>query len=402
MRPSAVVPLPVVVVDAGGDALLPAVEAALPEALAEDEPVDLVEAPLPLADLLDDAAAAPALEAAEAADFPIPDDLLTGFPSPIVSHKVNLAVWRIFLTLGLPVLPICELGVKCFSLCCEVVCQRLSCPGLGVRDIIADMKKFAASLVICFALGLSAGAQTLGESLDDVSQTAQSIAARQQGDSWGVRSAVDDLQRLAAQSARLSASLSTDDARQVVQLQRELGTAIRRVETTRSMLPQGEQSAIEQMLQEAEAVDSRLTGLRLRFGSLAASVPGHLADYPLQESDSGELGYRNVADLLIDVRCARRLVPTLNNGRRSQWGWGYGFNGGPNNLDALQVRRLELAARNLERELSTQMGDVRESVPAWERMRREYDRLGYPGAGSNVRQLDRVMNRLDEFYSKLD
>jgi len=241
-----------------------------------------------------------------------------------------------------------------------------------------------------------AGAQTLGSALESIESRTRDVAARyQSGSTWGVQTAADDLNRLVAESARLSAALAGDDARGVEQLQRGFSTAARRVDTSRVLLPEAEQTEIQQVLGEVALVDERLTQLRLRFGSQANIVPGALAEMPLAPANvDGD--YSNIHELLIDVRSARYLASTLGNRRFPA----YGLLGGTlSNLDPLHVRRVVHAGWALERELSVQLDDVSQSLPEWTTFKREYDRLMYLGTGSNVRQLERVMDRLNCFYS---
>jgi hypothetical protein len=200
-----------------------------------------------------------------------------------------------------------------------------------------------------------------------------------------------------AQTERLSAALAGDDAFRVDDLQDGFTVAVRRVETSSVMLPQTDQDAITPVLQLAREINERLTELRLRFGGQAGTVAGSLAQVSLHASD-GELdGYTNIEELLIDVRTARELVATLRAGQFPPLG--VGFNS-PNNLDPLQVRRLHQRAWELERSLSTQIVDVSQTLPEWEAFIQEYSRLDYMGTGSNVRQLERVVARLEDFYSR--
>jgi hypothetical protein len=253
-------------------------------------------------------------------------------------------------------------------------------------------------LVLCTVCSTSwAFAQTLGSTLDSIRSDAQSVASRHlNAPTWGVQTAADDLNRFVAECGRLSAGLASDDARDVEALQRGFKSAARRVETSSVMLPDADQAELDQILDQVALVDQRLTELRLRFGSQANMVYGALDNVSLVTSDDPIGQYANIKELLIDVRCARSLASSLRVGRYPLYG--FGFNE-PNNLDSLQVRRVVQAAWALERDLSVQIDDVSQSVPAWDRFYREYNRLGYPGTGSNVRQLERVVSRLERFYS---
>lgn len=244
-------------------------------------------------------------------------------------------------------------------------------------------------------------AQTLGDSLESVESRTQEMVARySSANTWGEQTALDDLKRFLAETQALSAALSGDNAANVEQLQRGFTSAIRRVETSSVMLPSSEGPGVESIVAEASLIAERLTDLRLRFGSKASLVNGPLTEVSLQPDESLEDTYLNLQHLLIDVRDAVRLASTLGNDRFPGNG-GIGF-GTPNNLEPLQVRRFVLAGWELERQLSSQVGDVSETYPAWERFEQEYNRLGHPGSGANIRQLERVMARLGTFYNKVD
>ena len=253
-----------------------------------------------------------------------------------------------------------------------------------------------SSIILWLALTLTATqAQTLGSALEAVEQDVQTVISQQTGDSWGAQTAADDLNRLLAQAQRLSEALDLEDARKVEELQRGLTSAAQRVETSSVLLSEPAQQKVKELLATVGQIDERLTELRLRFGGQANLVPGRLSEVSLSADPPLDGVYSNLADLLIDVRDARRLAGTLGNVRYPA----YGFNqGGLYNIDPLQLDRVVQAGWALERQLSGSVGDVSDSLPAWNRFEREYNRLGYMGTGSNVRQLERVMDRLANFY----
>ena len=259
-----------------------------------------------------------------------------------------------------------------------------------------NMKRFLKVLLFALLVSAPSSAETLGEALQSVERGSEAVASRQQADTWGVQTAVDDLRRLVAQSQRLSAALSSPDARDVKELEDGLVSAVRGVRTSMVMLSEADQAELGPVLDKADLVNQRLTDMRLRFGGKANTISGDLSGLSLEPSES-ELPYSNIQELLIDVRWTRDLVSALMPARFPQPG-GIGFNQ-HNNLDPLQVRRVELAIWNLERTLSTNLDDVRQSVPAWERFKREYDRLNYMGAGRQVRMLEQRVERLERFYS---
>lgn len=264
---------------------------------------------------------------------------------------------------------------------------------------IEAMKKYLFTLLLFLTFWQGGAAQTLGETLQSISDRSQGLAASQQSvDTWGTRTATEDLKELASQASRLLAALSLNDARDVEELESVLRASARRVRTSKVMLPDSVQSEAEEVIGLAEQVGERLTQLRLRFVGKAAGVNGSLADTSLVPDE--DWSYAGLQELLIDVRSARELVGTLGTGTVQQFSLTL-TGAGPNNLDGLQVRRLYLTAWELERQLSGRVDDVRESLGAWKKFQREYKRLAYPGTGSNVRQLERVMARLTAFYAEL-
>ena len=266
------------------------------------------------------------------------------------------------------------------------------------------MKNFFLRISLLLFLASAAWGQTLGSTLESVGTEAGTIASRyQNAPSWGEKTAVEDLQRLVTVSHQLTAAFSGRDARQVEALQRELATAARRVGTSSVLLPDSEQPKIQDIVDNVDDVDERLTELRLRFGSKANLVPGSLADVSLEPTGDG--GYTNVQDLLIDVRYARELVQSLRVSRTSPFGYGYGFGTGPNGpnaIDPLQLRRAVQASWDFQRTLQGQVTDVSESYRAWRKFERAYNRLGYVGSGRVVTRLERVMGRLGHFYDKYE
>lgn len=242
--------------------------------------------------------------------------------------------------------------------------------------------------------------QTLGETVQrihDQSAAMQSRAAAET-DTWGEKTASEDLQQLRQSATSLLQGLEGDDARDVISTQSLLRTAASRVRASSGLLPQGdsERAAVEELLGLSKAVDERLNGLRGRFAEKASRVPGRLADQPLQAAEPSPFElYENPRQLLIDVRDARQLASSLQSGRFPPFGYGPSE---PNNLDSVQVQRLVRAGWALQRGAEGNFEDVSQLYPLWERFRAEYDRLGYPGSNHVTRQLEKVVQRLDAFF----
>ena len=257
------------------------------------------------------------------------------------------------------------------------------------------MKKL---MMVALLLGLTltfAQAQTLGSAVTSVEEDAQQVLSRQTEATWGQKTAADDLNLLITRAQAISEAMNSDDANSVESLQRDFSSAAQRVKTSSVLLSDSDQQQIEKMLQTVDQIDARLTELRLRFGSQASLVPGSLNEVALTPVDPIDGTYLNLEALLIDVRAARMLAARLGNQRFP----GYGLNlGGFNNLDPLRLERFVRAGWELERQLSGKVGDVSESYAAWDKFETEYSRLGYMGFGTNVRQLERVMDRLSAFY----
>lgn len=254
------------------------------------------------------------------------------------------------------------------------------------------MKYLTTLFILCLCTAC-AWSETLGQALDQMSVRVAELQTQSQGDSWGHQTLSADLGTLQAQIEEMSRSLQGSDAEQVVSAQRQFETALRQVKTSNSMVG----LEIEPLLRQGDHVSQRLQELRLRFGGRATQVNPNLAQVPLEES--AELHYRNPAHLLIDVRNVRDASARLGN--NGYFRRGYYFNYGLRNLDVLQLRDLQLAAVNLERRLSVNYGDVQESLPAWQRLRKAYRRLGYVQSSPALRQLERSMDRLEQFYSSM-
>lgn len=246
-------------------------------------------------------------------------------------------------------------------------------------------------------LSISLPAQTLGETVQRIhDESANIIAQREtQADSWGEKTALEDLQTLKQSAQALQQSLEGHDAKAVLPLQRELTSAASRVRASSPLLPEAPSDAarLEEVLTLSQAVDQRLSHLRLRFAQKASRVPGKLADQPLRAEDLAL--YENPKTLLIDVRDACQLATSLQTGRFPPLGFGLAQ---PNNLDPVQVQRFIQAGWALQRSLEGNFQDISQIYPLWEKFRFEYDRLGYAGSSNVTRQLERVMRRLGTFF----
>jgi hypothetical protein len=258
---------------------------------------------------------------------------------------------------------------------------------------------FLIPLLFCVPVG----AETLGQATQEVRDRCEAMIAQRlpQVDSWGQQTALDDLRGVHQSAAALLEAMSGNDARAVKEFQLGLSSAARRLRASQSLLPEAAAGApdIAELETRVAAIDERLTELRLRFGEKASLTPGPLAEQSLAPEHSAFQLYENPQALLIDVRDARNLASQLDFAHFP--GYGFGFMQ-PNNLDPLQVRRLVLAGWALERSLEGQFSDISEALDEWVKFRREYDRLGYPGSNQVVRQLDRVMERLTQFFTAVE
>lgn len=254
-------------------------------------------------------------------------------------------------------------------------------------------------LFLILALSARASAQTLGEATATVRDRAEAIIAQRmpQANTWGQQTALEDLRGLHQSAAALHEALAGNDAVAVKTFQSDMTTAARRLKASQSLLPDAgaDAASVAELLASVEAIDARLTDLRLRFDQKATVTPGPLASESLNDDDPAFDLYPNPQALLIDVRDARQLASQLEIARYPGFGFGLGQ---PNNLDSLQVRRLVLAGWDLERALEGNYTDITDVKDEWVKFRREYDRLGYPGSSTVVRRLERVMERLTLFF----
>ncbi len=242
-------------------------------------------------------------------------------------------------------------------------------------------------------------AQTLGQTVQRIHDESATIITQRetQADTWGEKTALEDLQALRHSAAALQQSLEGDDAKALITVQRDLASAASRVRASRILLPAAPSDAatLEEVLKLSQAVDQRLSQLRLRFAQKASRVPGTLSAQSLRSGDEHLAIYENPKALLIDVRDARQLASSLQTGRFPPLGFGLAQ---PNNLDPIQVQRFIQAGWALQRSLEGNFQDISQVHPLWEKFRFEYDRLGYAGSSNVTRQLERVMQRLGTFF----
>ncbi len=254
------------------------------------------------------------------------------------------------------------------------------------------MRHALSLLLICLCAG-SAWSTTLGETVSEMSRSVSGLRSQTQGDTWGQRTLLQDLDQLQLELRNLNETLQSSDAADLATQQQRLEVALRQVRTSNAMVGLN----LDDLMVQGEAVDQRLRELRLRFNGHATTVYGSLAQESLEQP--AELNYRNPAHLLIEARCVHDTSRQLNN--NTYFGRGFFVLGGPQNVDSLQLRELVLAAANLERRLSVRYDDVRQTAPAWERLRTAYRRLGYIRPSAATRQLERSMARLEQFYSSM-
>ncbi len=260
-------------------------------------------------------------------------------------------------------------------------------------------RALTAFLITFLTTGLAWG-QTLGQATEQsLEQTESLISSLQEPNStWGEETALDDMNQLKRALVAMQAALEEEsDAAQLDIQVSDLKAASRRAETSSVLLPSTQaKNDLEAILAEIRDLCERLDSIRGRFGTKASRFETPLAEVELQVSLEGLDLYRNQEALLIDIRDLRRLVSSLQVGGFPQQGIGFGQ---PNNLEGLQVRRLVLATWELERNLSGQLEDITEVMRSWHKTDQEYRRLGYPGNSEVVRQMERVMSRLETFFA---
>ena len=258
------------------------------------------------------------------------------------------------------------------------------------------------ALLLTWILLLGAAhAQTLGQAVQKIHDDCTQILERGRQTptlSWGEQTALDDLAALQNSAQALLDELDGDDARLLTAVQRDLSSSSSRARASYTLLPETarDTARLEEILQLSQAVDARISELRLRFAQKASRVSPDLASQALTAEQRPLSIYENPKKLLIDVRDARQLASSLQTGRFPPLGFGLAQ---PNNLDSVQVQRFMQAGWALQRGLEGDFEDISEITPLWEKFQFEYNRLGYAGSNNVTHQLERVMARLGEFFA---
>lgn len=259
------------------------------------------------------------------------------------------------------------------------------------------MKRTVTLFIVALTAVALARPVTLGESTREVSSRSQGLITKAQTMSatWGTKTALRDLESLNRSAQELEVALKGHDAALILEQQRVLATASRRIGVSGRLLPASIQPELRELQSRVADIDSRITQIRLRFATKASSTPRALSEVALFPDETGLEVYDNPADLLIDVRAANLLVRSLSG--ESEPAYAIGIDSSYE-LEPSQINRLVRAAEELQSNLSGRYSDVRESLPSWKKMKREYDRIGYLAPTTTSRQLERVMERLGSFF----
>ncbi len=217
---------------------------------------------------------------------------------------------------------------------------------------------------------------------------------------WGQKTALDDLDRLNKAAAGLVGSLqgqSTPDS--LRPLITDLDVARTRVRASLQLLPltQAEQQGVDAALVTAERLSGAVRHLANRFAG--RDQPGGLvlADTPLDAPDRPY--YENPRELLGEAQNIRFSAERLLGACYAPGGWRAGL-GSPFTISDLV--ELSRAARDYEWACQSRYRDVSETMPAFVRLVRAYDRVSYvpygPFAGFEAHNIERALERLSQFY----
>lgn len=217
---------------------------------------------------------------------------------------------------------------------------------------------------------------------------------------WGQRTALDDLDRLNKAAGKLVGALSDSTPDQIRPLITELDVARRRVNASLQLLTtltEEEQKSVQAALVGADRLSLAVRHLADRFMGRDQPFGLALADTPLEPIDRPY--YDSPNDLLREATGIRFSAESLYASVYSPFGWRPGI-GGPFILQDLA--ELARASRDFEDACQSNYTNVLQTRPAFERLRRAYDRVSYalygPFAGFQAHDIERSLERLSRFY----
>lgn len=244
---------------------------------------------------------------------------------------------------------------------------------------------------------------TLLETSQAIDQAVMPVILRygQQAElTWGQRTALDDLNRLNQAAGKLVGALDNSTPSQLRPLITELDVARRRVNASLQLLTltESEQQAVQGALVGADRLSAAVRHLSDRFDGRDQPYGTGLAATPLDPTDRPY--YQNPRELLGEATAIRFSAENLYASAYSPYGWRPGM-GGPFVLQYLAD--LARAARDYEDACQSNYANVLQTRPAYERVRRAYDRVSYalfgPFAGFESHNIERSLERLNQFYS---
>lgn len=259
-------------------------------------------------------------------------------------------------------------------------------------------------LLLCLLLASVARAQaTLLEASQSIDAAVMPILLRYGAEkelTWGQKTALDDLDRLNRAASGLVGALegqSTPDG--LRPLITDLDVARSRVKASLQLLPltESEQEGVQSALVAAERLSGAVRHLADRFAGRDQPAGVALADSPLNPTDRPY--YENPRELLGEAQNIRFSAERLLGACYAPGGWRAGL-GSPFTISDLV--ELSRAARDYEWACQSRYRDVSETLPAFERLVRAYDRVSYvpygPFAGFEAHNIERALERLSQFY----
>ncbi|MCE7872425.1 hypothetical protein DYH09_18885 [bacterium CPR1] len=219
---------------------------------------------------------------------------------------------------------------------------------------------------------------------------------------WGQKTALDDLDRLNKAAGGLVGALQGDSTPDSLRpLITDLDVARTRVKASLQLLTlnESEQQSVEAALLTADRLSGAVRHLADRFSGRDQPAGVDLADTPLDPVDRPY--YENPRELLGEAQNIRFSAERLLGACYAPGGWRPGL-GTPFTISDLV--ELSRAARDYEWACQSRYRDVSETVPAFLRLARAYDRVSYmpygPFSGFEAHNIERALERLSRFYGR--
>lgn len=267
-------------------------------------------------------------------------------------------------------------------------------------------RSLAAALLVALLAAPASADPTMLETARAVQEEARRIVQATTETSpeptWGQKTAMEDLLRLAGAAGDLAASLSTDDPevtpRSLEAATQDLDVARHRVKASLPLLGVEDTALLEQ----AASLSAALRTLDNRFWGLSQVRGGNLAGLPLDAAGM-PLVYSGPEDLVREARgvrwSAEQMLAEIGN-RYYPGACRPGFGVSPFLLTDL--RELVGRAIDFESAVSSRYTDVDQTRREYLSLRRAWRRVGPTWGGFASWDLDRAMRRLDVFYAEVE